>query len=108
MGGWDDGAAVQRKAQLRLLTSLPVLRLQDSAEGANSSGIAHHPVPKMQRSLRRDGRAETGQHLLSRGPSRSGTHWDAMRSKRALLKQVASFIETMDGLPVSKLLDVPE
>jgi ATP-dependent DNA ligase len=31
-----------------------------------------------------------------------------MRSKRALPKQAASFIETMDSLPVSKLPDGPE
>jgi hypothetical protein len=43
MGGWDDDTAVQRKAQLRLLASLPALRLQGSAERTEAPGIAHHP-----------------------------------------------------------------
>jgi hypothetical protein len=65
MGGWDDDTAVQRKAQLRLLSSLPALRLQNSAERADASGITHHPVPEVRRSIRRDGWPETHQHLLS-------------------------------------------
>jgi hypothetical protein len=65
MGAWDDDTAVQRKAQLRLLSSLPALRLQDSPPRADAPGIAHHPVPEVQRSLRRDARPETHQHLLS-------------------------------------------
>ncbi len=65
MGGWDDDTAVQRKAQLRLLSSLPALRLQDSAERADASGIPYHPVPEVRRSIRRDVRPETHQHLLS-------------------------------------------
>ena len=36
MGGWDDDTAIQRKAQLRLLASLPALRLQDSAARSGS------------------------------------------------------------------------
>src|SRR5271156_651393 len=65
MGGWDDDTAVQRKAQLRLLSSLPALRLQDSAKRAEAAGIAHPQVPEVRRSLRRDGRPETHQYLLS-------------------------------------------
>ncbi len=65
MGGWDDDTAVQRKAQLRLLSSLPALRLQNSAERADASGITHHPVPEVRRSIRRDEWPETHQHLLS-------------------------------------------
>jgi ATP-dependent DNA ligase len=98
MGGWDDDTAVQRKAQLRLLASLPALRLQDSAERAEAPGIAYHPVPEVQRNLRRDGRPETHQHVLSA----------ALPNKLALPEQTASFIETMDCLPVTKLPDGPE
>ena len=65
MGEWDDDTAVQRKTQLRLLSSLPALWLQDSAERADASGIAHHPVPEVRRSIRRDEWPETHQHLLS-------------------------------------------
>src|SRR5277367_3577454 len=65
MGGWDDDTAIQRKAQLRLLSSLPALRLQDSAKRADAAGIAHPQVPEVRRSLRRDGRPETHQYLLS-------------------------------------------
>jgi hypothetical protein len=64
MGGQDDGAAVQRKAQLRLLTSLPALRLPDSAKRADASGIAHHQVPEVRWSVRRDGWPEAHQHIL--------------------------------------------
>lgn len=68
MGGPDHDTAVQRKAELRLLASLPALRLQDSAERADAPGLAHHPVPEVQRNLRRDGRPGTHQHLLSAAP----------------------------------------
>ena len=68
MGGWDDDTAVQRKAQLRLLASLPALWLQNSAQRADAPGLAHHPVSEVQRNLRRDGWPETHQHLLSAGP----------------------------------------
>jgi DNA ligase D-like protein (predicted ligase) len=108
MGGWDDGAAVQRKAQLRLLSSLPVPRLQDSAERVDAPGIAHHPVPEVRRSLRRDGWPKPHQHVLNAAPPHCGIHWGPMPGKRALPKQAASFIETMDCLPVSKLPDGPE
>jgi hypothetical protein len=64
MGGRDDDTAVQRKAQLRLLSALPALRLQDSAERADASGIAYHPVLEVRRSIRRDGWPETRQHVL--------------------------------------------
>jgi hypothetical protein len=65
MGGWEDDAAVQRKAQLRLLSALPVLWLQDSAERVDAPGIAHHPVPEVRRSVRRDGWPEAHQHVLN-------------------------------------------
>jgi hypothetical protein len=64
MGGWDDDAAVQRKAQLRLRSSLPALRLPDSTEGADAPGIAHHQVPEVRRGVRRDGWPEAHQHIL--------------------------------------------
>src|SRR5580693_9727915 len=64
MSGRDDDTAVQRKAQLRLLSSLPALQLQDSAKRTDASGIAHRQVPEVRRSLRRDGRPETHQYLL--------------------------------------------
>jgi len=70
MGGWDDDSTLQRKAQLRLLSSLPALWLQDSAPRANAPRIAHNPVSEVQRRLRRDARAKTHQHLLSRPPQR--------------------------------------
>jgi hypothetical protein len=104
MGGWDDGAAVQGKAQLRLLSALSTLRLQDSTERTDASGIAHHPVPEVRRRIRRDGGPKTHQHILSAAFARRHT-LGPMRSKRALPKQAASFIETMDCLPVSKLPD---
>ena len=77
MGGWDDGATVQRRAQLRLLSALPTLRLQDSAERIDASGIAHHPVPEVRRRIRRDGGPETHQHILSEAlppPAYTGSH----------------------------------
>src|ERR1700733_5646846 len=41
-------------------------------------------------------------------PSPRGIHWGPMPNTRALPKQAASFIETMDCLPVCKLPDGPE
>ncbi len=107
MGGWDDDAAVQRKAQFRLLSALPTLRLQDSAERVDAAGIAHHPVPEVRQRIRRDGAPETHQHVLSAAFPPAAT-LGPMPSKRALPKQAASFIETMDCLPVPKLPDGPE
>jgi hypothetical protein len=64
MGGHDDGAAVQRKAQLQLLSSLPALQLPDSAKRIDAPGIAHHPVPEVRRRVRRDEWPEAHQHIL--------------------------------------------
>jgi ATP dependent DNA ligase domain len=108
MGGRDDGAAVQRKAQLRPLSALPALRVQDSTERVDPSGIAHHPVPEVRRRIRPDGEPETHQHILSAAFPRNGIHWGPVPSERALSMQAASFIETMDCLPVSNLPDGPE
>jgi hypothetical protein len=91
MAGWDDDTAVQRKAQLRLLSSLPVLRLQDSAERADAPGIAHHPVPEVRRIIRRDEWPETPQHVLSAGPPEVGIHRGPMPDKRVLPQQAAGF-----------------
>src|ERR1700677_892352 len=41
-------------------------------------------------------------------PSPRGIHWGPMPNTRALPKQAASFIETMDCLPVSKLPEGPD
>jgi ATP-dependent DNA ligase len=63
-------------------------------------------MPEVQWRIRRDGGAETHQHVLSAVFSHRLT-LGAMPSKRALPKEAASFIETMDCLPVSKLPDGP-
>jgi hypothetical protein len=107
MGGRDDDTTVQREAQLRLFSSLPALRLQDSAERALAFSIAHHPVPEMRRSLRRDEWPEARQYVLRAAlprPAYTGSN----APSAGLPRQAAGFIETMDCLPVSKLPDGPE
>jgi hypothetical protein len=95
MGGWDDGAAVQRKAQLRLLSALSTLWLQDSAERVDAPGIAHHPVPEVRRSIRRDGGPETHQHILIWAfppPAYTGSH-----AKQAGIAQASREFHRDDG-----------
>ena len=65
MGGSGDGAAVQRKAQLRLLSTVPAVRLQDSSERTAASRIAHYQVPEVWRGIRRDGWQEAAEHVVT-------------------------------------------
>jgi hypothetical protein len=96
MAGWDDGAAVQRKAKLRLLSALPILRLQDSAERIDASGVEHYPVPEVRRRIRRDGGPQTHQHILRAEfptPAYTGSH-----AKQAGIAQASREFHRDDGL----------
>jgi hypothetical protein len=95
MGERDDDTAVQKKAQLRLLSAMPALRLQDSAERADASGIAYHPVPEMRRSIRRDGWPETRQHVLS--AALPAAAYMGLRAKQAGVAQASRGFQGQKG-----------
>jgi hypothetical protein len=97
MGGWGDDTSVQGKAQLRPLSTLSTVRVQNSAQRTGASRLTCNQVPKVWRYLQRDGQKETAGHVLRGSPKvQRGSRLAALR--RAGLTVETSSIPT-SGMP---------
>jgi hypothetical protein len=73
--GCADDAKIQRGAELRLLLTLPCVRVQDPAERAYAVQFGHDQMPTLQPGLRGEARQKTAEYVLSylgRQPWRTG------------------------------------
>jgi hypothetical protein len=64
-GACTDGAKIQRSAELRLLLTLPCVRVQDSAERAYALQRGHNQMPALRPGLRGKARQKAAEHFLS-------------------------------------------